>query len=80
MHIKGDASQQYGTTRLTVLGPSSLFRRVVVSADGRSAVGFGGPRIVRIDLARGMTPAEGSFVVLLDGIIGADAWVRRGLP
>jgi len=80
MHIKGDASQWFGTSRLTVLAPSSLFRRVVVSADGRSAVGLGGPRIVRIDLARGMTPTEGSFVVLLDGVIGADAWVRRGLP
>jgi hypothetical protein len=80
MHIKGDASQWFGTTRLTSLAPSSLFRRVVVSADGRSALGFGGPRIVRVDLARGMTPTEASFVVLLDGIIGADAWVRRVLP
>ena len=71
MHIKGDASQWFGTSRLTVLAPSSLFRRVVVSADGRSAVGLGGPRIVRIDLARGMTPTEGSFVVghLCGGVI-----------
>ncbi|HEV8470405.1 MAG TPA: hypothetical protein VGR46_12430 [Candidatus Limnocylindria bacterium] len=80
MHFKGDGSQWFGTTRLTVLAPSSLFRRVIVSADGRSAIGLGGPRIVRIDLSRGLTPTEGSFVVLLDGIFGADAWVRRALP
>ena len=32
---------------------------------------------VSVDLTRGTTPAEGAFVVLLDGIAGADVWVRR---
>jgi hypothetical protein len=32
---------------------------------------------VRIDLTRGLSPAESAFVVLLDGIISADAWIPK---
>lgn len=77
MHALGDQTQYLVGPRSTSLAPSSLLRRAVVSADRRTAIGFAGSRIVRIDLTRGFSPAEGAFVVLLDGVIGADAWVRR---
>jgi hypothetical protein len=77
MHIGVDQTQYIVGPRSTTLAPSSLLRRAVVSADKRTAIGFGGSRIVRIDLTRGLNPTEGAFVVLLDGVISADAWVRR---
>jgi hypothetical protein len=77
MHSGADQTQYLVGPRSTSLAPSSLLRRAVVSADRRLAVGFGGSRVVRIDLTRGLTPAESAFTVLLDGIISADAWVRR---
>jgi hypothetical protein len=77
MHVSGDQTQYLVGARSTRLASSSLLRRAVVSADRRTAIGFGGSRIVRIDLTRGLTPPESAFVVLLDGIISADAWVRR---
>jgi hypothetical protein len=78
MHVGVDQTQYLVGPRSTSLAPSSLLRRTVVSADRRSAIGFGGSRIVRIDLTRGFAPAEASFVVLLDGVFSADAWIRRG--
>lgn len=78
VHVFRDSTQWLAGTRLISLTSSTLLRRVVVSADRRSAIGFGGARLVRIDLARGLTPDESAFVVLLDGIVGADAWVPRG--
>ena len=78
MHVGVDQTQYLVGPRSTTLAPSSLLRRAVVSADRRSAIGFGGSRIVRIDLTGGLSPAQNAFVVLLDGIFGADAWVRRG--
>jgi hypothetical protein len=77
MHVRADQTQYLIGPRLTSLAPSSLLRRAVVASDRRTAFGFGGSRIVRIDLTRGLTPAESAFVVLLDGVISADAWVRR---
>jgi hypothetical protein len=77
MHSGADQTQFIVGPRSTSLAPSSLLRRAVVSADRRFAIGFGGSRIVRIDLTRGLSPAESAFVVLLDGIISADAWVPR---
>jgi hypothetical protein len=77
MHNGADQTQFLVGPRSTSLAPSSLLRRAVVSADRRVAIGFGGSRIVRIDLTRGLNPAESAFVVLLDGVISADAWVRR---
>jgi hypothetical protein len=77
MHIGVDQTQFLVGPRSTSLAPSSLLRRAIVSGDRRFAIGFGGSRIVRIDLTRGLTPAESAFVVLLDGVISADAWVRR---
>ena len=77
MHVRADQTQYLIGPRSTSLAPSSLLRRAVVSSDRRTAIGFGGSRIVRIDLTRGLTPAENAFVVLLDGVISADAWVRR---
>ena len=77
MHSGADQTQFIVGPRSTSLAPSSLLRRAVVSADRRSAIGFGGSRIVRIDLTRGLSPAENAFVVLLDGVISADAWVPR---
>jgi hypothetical protein len=55
-------------------------RRVVVSADRRSAIGFGTGRLIRIDMSRGLNLQESAFVVLLDGIVTADVWVARALP
>jgi hypothetical protein len=78
MHVGVDQTQYLVGPRASALAPSSLLRRAVVSADRRSAIGFGGSRIVRIDLSRGLSPAENAFVVLLDGVFSADAWVRRG--
>src|SRR6266550_3123075 len=78
MHSGADQTQFLIGPRSTSLAPSSLLRRAVVSADRRFAIGFGGSRVVRIDLTRGLSPAENAFVVLLDGVISADAWVRRG--
>lgn len=77
MHVGVDQTQFLVGPRSTSLAPSSLIRRAVVSADKSTAIGFGGSRIVRIDLTRGLSPAPSAFVVLLDGIISADAWVRR---
>jgi hypothetical protein len=77
MHSGADQTQYLIGPRSTSLAPSSLLRRAVVSADRRAAIGFGGSRIVRIDLTRGLSPAENAFVVLLDGIISADAWIPR---
>ena len=80
MHVRADQTQFLVGPRSTSLAPSSLIRRVVVGSDKRIAIGFGGSRLVRIDLTRGYSPNESSFVVLLDGVLSADAWVRRGLP
>jgi len=77
MHLAADQTQYVVGPRSTSLAPSNLFRRTVVSSDRRTAIGLGGSRIVRVDLTRGLTPAQGAFVVLLDGVISADAWVRR---
>jgi hypothetical protein len=77
MHLGVDQTQYLVGPRSTPLASSSLLRRAVVSADRRSATGFGGARIVRIDLTRGLSPADNAFVVLLDGVFSADAWVRR---
>jgi Tol biopolymer transport system component len=77
MHVRADQTQYLIGPRSTSLAASSLLRRAVVSSDRRTALGFGGSRIVRIDLTRGLTPAENAFVVLLDGVISADAWIRR---
>jgi Tol biopolymer transport system component len=77
MHSGPDQTQFLVGPRSTSLAPSSLIRRAVVSSDRRTAIGFGGSRIVRIDLTRGLSPAESAFVVLLDGIVSADVWVRR---
>jgi len=77
MHVRADQTQYLVGPRSTSLAASSLLRRAVVTSDRRTAIGFGGSRIVRIDLTRGLSPAEGAFVVLLDGVISADAWVRR---
>ena len=76
-HVFRDRTQWLAGNRLATFASATTLQRVVVSADRRSAIGFGGGRIVRIDLTRGTTPAEGAFVVLLDGIVGADVWVRR---
>jgi hypothetical protein len=78
MHVGADPTQFLIGPRSTSLAPSSLIRRAVVAADRRSAIGFGGSRVVRIDLTRGFVPTESAFVVLLDGVISADAWIRRG--
>ena len=77
MHIGTDQTQFLIGPRPTRLAPSSLLRRAVVGADRRLAIGFGGSRVVRIDLTRGFSPAESAFVVLLDSVISPDAWVRR---
>jgi hypothetical protein len=77
MHVGADQTQFLIGPRSTSLAPSSLLRRAVVGTDRRFAIGFGGSRVVKIDLTRGFTPAENAFVVLLDGVISADAWVRR---
>jgi hypothetical protein len=77
MHVRADQTQYLIGPRSTSLAPSSLMRRAVVSSDGRTAIGFGGARVVRIDLTRGLNPPDTAFVVLLDGILSADAWVRR---
>ena len=77
MHAGADQTQYLIGPRSTSLAPSSLLTRAVVSADRRVAIGFGGSRVVRIDLTRGLSPTEGAFVVLLDGIISADAWIPR---
>ncbi len=77
MHVGVDQTQFLVGPRSTSLAPSSLIRRAVVSADHRLAIGFGGPRVVRIDLTRGLSPTESAFVVLLDGVISPDAWIAR---
>jgi hypothetical protein len=77
MHMGGDQTQFLVGPGATSLAPSSLIGRAVVAADRRFAIGFGGSRVVRIDLTRGLTPAGGAFSVLLDGVISADAWIRR---
>jgi hypothetical protein len=77
MHSGADQTQFLVGPRSTSLAPSSLLRRAVVGTDRRLAIGFGGSRVVRIDLTRGFSPAESAFVVLLDGVVSPDAWVRR---
>ncbi len=77
MHVGVDQTQYLVGPRSTSLAPSSLLQRAIVSADRTIAIGFGGSRIVRIDLTRGLNPAQNAFVVLLDGVVSADAWVRR---
>ena len=79
MHVGVDQTQFLIGPRSTSLAPSSLIRRAVVSADKSTAIGFGGSRIVRIDLSAGLSPAQNAFVVLLDGVFSADAWVRRSV-
>jgi hypothetical protein len=77
MHVKADQTQFLIGPRSTSLAPSSLLGRVVVSPDRRLAIGFGGSRVVRIDLTDSLSPSGNAFVVLLDGVVSADAWVRR---
>jgi hypothetical protein len=77
MHSGADQTQFIVGPRSTSLAPSSLLRRAVVSSDRRFAIGFGGSRVVKIDLTRGLSPTESAFVVLLDGVISSDAWIRR---
>jgi hypothetical protein len=77
MRLFRDGTVYIAGPSLKSLAPSSLVRRVVLSADRTSAIGFAGSRIVRIDLGRGSTPSDSSFVVLLDGVISPDAWVPR---
>ena len=77
MHAGADQTQYLIGPRSTSLAPSSLIRRAVPTADGKLAIGFGGSRVVRIDLTGGPSPTERAFVVLLDGVIGADAWIPR---
>lgn len=49
--------------------------RVVVSPDGRSAIGFSSSRIIRFDLARGAgTGTLGPATVMLDSVAGGDVW------
>jgi hypothetical protein len=71
-----DRNQWLAGDRLVTVSSLTL-TRVIVSTDKRSAIGFGGGRIYRIDLTRGSSPSESAFVVLLDGVVGADAWVKR---
>ena len=78
VHVGSDATQYLSGNGLVSLQGSTVLRRVVVSADRKAAVGFSGVRLIRIDLSKGPIPAENAFVVLLDGIVGADAWVPRG--
>ena len=78
VHVGSDATQYLSGNGLVSLQGSTVLRRVVVSADRRAAVGFSGVRLIRIDLSKGPIPPENAFVVLLDGIVGADAWVPRG--
>jgi hypothetical protein len=77
MHAGADQTQYLIGPRSTSLAPSSLIRRAVVTADGKLAIGFGGSRVVRIDLTGGPSPTGRAFVVLLDGVISADAWLPR---
>ena len=77
----GQDSTQYVSGTTAQLKPLSevqrSLRRVVVSADRRSAIGLGGTRLIRIDLSRGFSPPESAFSVLLDGVVAADVWVPR---
>jgi hypothetical protein len=77
MHVGADQTQFLIGPRATSLAPSSLLRRAVVGPDRHFAIGFGESRVVRIDLTHGFSPAESAFVVLLDGTVGADAWMKR---
>jgi hypothetical protein len=77
MHIGPDQTQFLIGPRSTSLAPDSLLRRALVGPDRRFAIGFGGSRVVRIDLTHGFTPGENAFVVLLDGVFSPDAWIRR---
>ena len=77
MHAGADQTQYLIGPRSTSLAPSSLIRRAVVTADGKLAIGFGGARVVRIDLTNGTSPTDRAFVVLLDGVISPDAWIPR---
>src|SRR5438876_3103968 len=78
MHSGADQTQFLVGPRPMSLAPSSLLRRAVVAADRRLAIGFGGSRVVRIDLTHGLSPAASASVVLPGGVISPDAWVRRG--
>ena len=80
VHVSRDRTQWLAGTRLITLPSPIPLQRVVVSADRRAAIGLGGARIMRIDVARSSlaSPPPDAFVVLLDGVIGADAWVPRG--
>ena len=77
MHVGADQTQFLIGSRAMSLAPSSLLGRAVVGADRRFAIGFGGSRVVRIDLTRGFSPNDSAFLVLLDGVISPDAWIRR---
>ncbi|HEY7625088.1 MAG TPA: hypothetical protein VIA63_08705 [Candidatus Limnocylindria bacterium] len=78
MHVSKDSTQYLAGPSLVGLAPQSLLRRAVLAPDRRSALGLGAPRIVRVDLSRGFAPASNAFVVLLDAVISADVWIRRG--
>ncbi|TMG33831.1 MAG: hypothetical protein E6H94_10330 [Chloroflexi bacterium] len=80
VHLARDRTQWLASTRLVTLASAIPLQRVIVGADRKSAIGLAGARIVRIDVARAnlASPPPEAFVVLLDGVIGADAWVPRG--
>ena len=80
VHLARDRTQWLASTRLVTLASAIPLQRVIVGADRKSAIGLAGARIVRIDIARAnlASPPPEAFVVLLDGVIGADAWVPRG--
>lgn len=80
LHLSQDRNQWLAGPRAVLLTAPSSLQRVVVSADGRSAIAVSNMRLVRIDLTRGFTPPQDAFVVLLDGVTAADVWVNRGSP
>jgi hypothetical protein len=77
VHLSQDRNQFLAGPRATVFSnaPSAL-QRVTPSADGRVAIAVSNMRLYRIDLTRGFTPDEGAFLVLLDGVLSPDTWVR----
>ena len=83
VHRARDATQYLAgpAPKLVAISSSAgaTLRRVVLGADRRTAIGFGGGRLVRIDLSRTFSPPDSAFIVLLDGVVAADVWVRRDL-
>ena len=74
----GTAVQQPALQPIDLPTGAGTIERLLASSDKRSAIGFAGANLVRLDLTA--TGAIGNPVVLLGSVNQGDAWFARNVP